>query len=189
MNRVVLMAAMLATTLPAASEEAQRAPDRDAAASVTRHAERGEWHDVLERLSRTELGDKPTEAIETAQGACASDIDEYCGRVTPGEGRLAMCMQAHDDQLSLRCRVTLYRVARGLGRDFREMAESCRNDIQAQCGSAERVGQCLAQKSASLSSSCRTIVSALRQVARGVAAGMAVYGSDGTVLGQVAEVV
>src|SRR6516164_7178454 len=42
-------------------------------------------------------------AVETVEGACASDLKSFCGNVTRGEGRLVLCMQAFDDQLSKRC--------------------------------------------------------------------------------------
>jgi hypothetical protein len=49
------------------------------------------------------------------EGACASDVRNFCGNVTRGEGRLVLCMQAYDDQLSKRCQFALYRVSRNLG--------------------------------------------------------------------------
>jgi hypothetical protein len=48
------------------------------------------------------------DAIETVEDACAADIDFFCGRVTPGEGRLVLCMRAHEDQLSRGCRLAVY---------------------------------------------------------------------------------
>jgi len=35
------------------------------------------------------------------------------------------------------------------------IADACMNDIEAQCGDAERIGQCLVQKSGSLSQPCQ----------------------------------
>jgi sporulation protein YlmC with PRC-barrel domain len=143
--------------------------------------------------AQSNLRERVTAAIEAVQGACESDIRSFCGSVTPGEGRTLLCMQAHEDQLSRRCQFALYRVSRGLDRAINRVervADACWNDIEAQCGSAERIGQCLMQKSGSLSQACQTVLSGLRQAAQGVASmrGMAVYSSDDKNLGQVVEV-
>src|SRR6185436_2004751 len=63
-------------------------------------------------------------------------------------------MQAHEDKLSRRCQFALYRASRGLDRAINRVersADACMDDIEAQCGDAERIGQCLVQKSGSLS--------------------------------------
>ena len=102
-------------------------------------------------------------------------------------------MQAHEDQLSRRCQLTLFRASRGLERAIdrvERIADACWSDIEAQCGNAERVGQCLVQKSGSLSQACQTVLTGLRQAVQGVASlrGMPVYSSDDKNLGQVVEI-
>jgi hypothetical protein len=37
-------------------------------------------------------------------------------------------------------------------------------DIEAQCGNADHIGQCVMEKSGSLSPSCQTVVTGLRQI-------------------------
>jgi len=143
--------------------------------------------------AQSDLRDRVAAAIETVEGACAADINNFCGEVTRGEGRVLLCMQAHEDQLSRRCQFALYRVSRNLERALNRVeriADACWNDIEAHCGDADRIGQCVVQKSASLSQSCQTVVAALRQAVQGLAAlrGMPVYGSDDKNLGQVVEV-
>ena len=143
--------------------------------------------------AQSSLRDRVAAAVETVQGACASDISNFCGSVTRGEGRLLLCMQAHEDQLSRRCQFALYRVSRHLDRAVNRVeriAEACWNDIEAQCGGADRVGQCLMQKSGSLSQPCQTVLAALRQAVQGLASlrGMPVYSADDKNLGQVVEV-
>jgi sporulation protein YlmC with PRC-barrel domain len=103
-------------------------------------------------------------------------------------------MQAHEDQLSRRCQFAVYRVSRNLERAINRVeriAEACWNDIEAQCGDADRIGQCVVQKSASLSQSCQTVIGALQQAVQGLAGlmGMPVYSSDEKNLGQVVEIV
>ena len=143
--------------------------------------------------AQSNLRERVTAAVEAVQGACASDIRSFCGSVTPGEGRVLLCMQAHEDQLSRRCQLTLFRASRGLERAIdrvERIADACWSDIEAQCGNAERVGQCLVQKSGSLSQACQTVLTGLRQAVQGVASlrGMPVYSSDDKNLGQVVEI-
>jgi hypothetical protein len=132
-------------------------------------------------------------AVEAVEGACASDISNFCGNVTRGEGRVLLCMQAHEDQLSRRCQFALYRASRGLDRAINRVeriADACMQDIEAQCGGAERIGQCLVQKSGSLSQSCQVVIAGLRQTVAGLASlrGVPVFSSDNKNLGEVVEV-
>jgi Golgi apparatus protein 1 len=132
-------------------------------------------------------------AVEAVEGACANDINAFCGTVTRGEGRVLLCMQAHEDQLSRRCQFALYRASRGLDRAINRVeriADACMSDIDAQCGDAEKIGQCLVQKSGSLSQSCQMVLAGLRQAVQGLATlrGMPVYSADDKNLGQVIEV-
>ena len=41
--------------------------------------------------------------ITKLEDACARDIKKYCKTVTPGEGRMIYCMQAHEDKISVKC--------------------------------------------------------------------------------------
>src|SRR3974377_2115578 len=79
-------------------------------------------------------------AVETVEGACASDLKNFCGNVSRSEGRLVLCMQAFDDQLSKRCQFPLYRVSRNIEAALTRVdriAEACWNDIQEKCGDAD----------------------------------------------------
>jgi Golgi apparatus protein 1 len=145
-------------------------------------------------LAQSSLRDRLAAAVETVEGACAADISKFCSNVTRGEGRLLSCMQAYDDQLGRRCQFALYRVSRhleGALNRVERIAEACWNDIEAHCGNADRIGQCVVEKRASLSQSCQTVVSGLRKAVQGLAAlrGLPVYGSDNADLGQVIEVI
>ena len=139
------------------------------------------------------LRDRLAAAVETVEGACAADLKNFCGNVTRGEGRLVLCMQAYDDQLSIRCQFALYRVSRGLEAVVSRVSrtsEACWNDIQEKCGDADKIEQCVVEKRASLSQPCQTVIGALQQAFQGLAAlrGRPVLSSDGKELGQVVEV-
>lgn len=187
MNRAVLIAAALVLAPVASwSQEATERRDREPAfagksSEQTGASERGD------DASRSDIRARVAQAIETIETACAADLEDFCSTVTSGEGRVAMCMLAHEDQLSSNCRSALSSVAMRLKRNVDRVAEACWNEIQAQCGEQGKIGQCLQQKRGSLSNSCQTIVGALEQRLRGRTAlmGMTVFSSDGKNLGQV----
>ncbi len=141
-------------------------------------------------LAQGGLRDRLAAATEAIEASCADDVSRLCGNVTRGEGRLLLCMQAHEDQLSRSCQFTLYRASRNLGKAFHRVeriADACWGDIQAQCGNAEKIGQCVVDKRGSLSKACQRVVGAVQQVAQGVAnlRGMRVSSSDDKEIGRV----
>ena len=148
---------------------------------------------ALGASAQSNLRDRVSAAVETVEGACAADISNFCGKVTRGEGRILSCMQAYDDQLNRRCQFALYRVSRhleGALNRVERVADSCWNDIEAHCGDADKIGQCVVEKRASLSQACQTVVANLRKAVQGLAAlrGLPVHSSDNSEVGQVVEV-
>jgi Golgi apparatus protein 1 len=191
MKKVVLMAAaLLFAPLPTLSQEAQRSETR-APSNVESGGDRNVRGEQAAGPAEFDFRSRMAGAIETVASACADDIDDFCGRVTPGEGRLAMCMRAHEDQFSRGCQAALDRVASNLQRTAARITEMCWNEVRTLCGDADGLAQCVAQKKASLSPPCETIVTILGQRARGLMAqvGMPVYSSDDKALGQVAQVI
>jgi len=197
MNKAgLVVAACLFAPLPLLSQEASRSGDRDPS-YVDTTADRDPRGNRPGSLSEGEFGDRVAEAIQMVKVACADEIDDFCGKVTPGEGRLAFCMRAHEDQLGRTCQSTLRRVALNVRRTLNQITETCWNEVRALCGDTDKwgkLGQCVAQKKGSLSSSCETIVTVLGQKLQGAQeitarVGMPVFGPDDKSLGQVAEVV
>jgi len=144
-------------------------------------------------------------ATQQLQGACGEELRNFCGTVTPGEGRLLLCMQAHEDKLGRRCELALLEVSRSVGRAIRRVerfAEACWNDIQAHCGTAGgSIAQCMVDKRESLSAPCRAIVAATQAGVRqsqtqqpaqpaqpAAMTGLAIYSTDGARLGEVTGV-
>jgi len=146
--------------------------------------------DLLDRLAHSDLRDRIASGIEHVEEACGPDIERYCGEISPGEDRIAACMHAYSDQLSRRCRFTLSRISRNIRQTVQTIADECWNGIQQQCGSAGNIGECVVQKSASLSPSCQTVVQAIHEVGQKLAQlkNVHVYSSDGVDLGPVVEV-
>ncbi len=204
MNSVAIFAAaLLLAPLPAAAQEptgSQNIPQSfgspataspnpaENPASASENSER--TGDLLDRLAQSDLRDRVASAVETVEGACSADIERFCGEVTPGEGRIALCMQAYADRLSRGCRFTLFRVSRNIRQAVANIADECLNGLKTQCGNAQNIGDCAEQKSASISPACHTVVAALRHAGQKLAAlqNMPVYSADGKDLGKVVEV-
>jgi hypothetical protein len=101
-------------------------------------------------------------AVKKIEAACADDAKKYCGTVTLGEGRLFLCMEAHEDKVSAKCDYAVYSAARNLERALdriEQVAEACWNDIEQHCANASeiegRIAKCLVAKTASLRPACQ----------------------------------
>jgi len=92
---------------------------------------------------------------------CALELDDYCEWVTPGRGRIAACLYAHNDRLSKQCSISL-RV--GL-EQFKVMLAAvdyviiqCRGDLDKFCSGVEvgggRLHRCLSHNKDKLSKYC-----------------------------------
>src|SRR6185295_4949634 len=124
-------------------------------------------------LAQANLKDRVQGAVDAVESSCAADIGRFCGNLTRGEGRLLLCMQAFDDQLSRRCQFALYRASRNLERALdrvERIADACWTEIEGNCANADRIGQCLVEKTQSLSASCRSVVDGVRQTLQNLAA-------------------
>lgn len=118
---------------------------------------------VMERAAA-----KAEAAIGKIKNACAGDIDSFCSKVTPGEGRMALCMMAHEDKISDRCFGALFDVADALDLALGNLARAadvCEADIDRLCGEVRegegRIGQCLVDNKAKLSTPCRAEVTSM----------------------------
>ncbi len=184
---VLIAAALVLFPFTALSQEPPARKDPEPPASG-RSATSG---NPADDRSSPSLRDSVAQAIDAVMDACDDDIEEYCEAVSSGKGRIALCMWAHEDQLSSECRSTLARAARQLKRNVDRVAEGCLSEIRTLCGEAGKVGPCLEQKKSALSSSCQSIVGGLAQKIPRLMAmtGMPVYSSDNRPLGQVVEVI
>ena len=97
--------------------------------------------------------------------ACGEDAKKYCSTVTPGEGRLMYCMQAHEDKISDGCASALDEVAyqaEEAADNLREAVNACRGDIEKVCATTQpgqgRIAACLAANKASVSKGCADAV-------------------------------
>ena len=96
------------------------------------------------------------------KSACGADIGKFCSMVTPGEGRIMLCMMAHEDKISDKCFSTILDVGDAIEltvSSVKRAAIVCAPDINKHCGNVEAgegmIAQCLVDNKAKLSSACR----------------------------------
>jgi hypothetical protein len=115
---------------------------------------------ILERLAA---------GIKKLETSCGGDIKKYCRTVTPGEGRILYCMQAHEDKISPGCAFVLNEVAlqaQTTADHLREAVNACRGDIDKLCAKTQpgegRIAACLAANKTSVSKDCVEAVQKLQ---------------------------
>jgi Cysteine rich repeat len=154
------------------------------------------------QMHQQQLRARVSGAMQQLRQACQDELRNFCSTVTPGEGRLLLCMQAHDDKISRQCGLAMLETTRSIGKAVHRMenfAQACWQDIQAHCsGAGGSVAQCMLDNSASLSAPCQAMVVAMLPSARTGQTqqdqqqqsmiGLAIYSADGMMLGQVTGV-
>jgi hypothetical protein len=95
------------------------------------------------------------------QNSCAEDIKKYCSDVTPGEGRMIYCMQAHEDKISPKCAFDLEEAATDIelsADNLKGAVNACREEITGVCGKTQpgqgRVAACVMAHKSTASKSC-----------------------------------
>jgi hypothetical protein len=103
--------------------------------------------------------------IDDLVAACETDLNSYCSTVTPGEGRLLLCMAAHEDKISGQCQYAFYQTSallEQLAVAVNYVAQECQTDIQTHCAGVKmgegRVLTCLAENDEKVSASCKTAI-------------------------------
>src|ERR1700754_4328506 len=81
--------------------------------------------------------EKLTARIAKLETACAKDIKKYCKTVTPGEGRMIYCIQAHEDKICPQCDYELGEVASRVEASLDSLKDAmvaCKTEITGVCG-------------------------------------------------------
>jgi hypothetical protein len=88
--------------------------------------------------------------VDTVAKGCATEIENYCSQVSPGEGRMLACFYAHEDKLSGQCQYALYQAANTLEQAVSALeyvASECEHDILTHCAEVQmgegRIVECL----------------------------------------------
>jgi hypothetical protein len=115
------------------------------------------------------LGERLAAGFKKLETACGEDVKKFCSTVTPGEGRLLFCMQAHEDKISEGCTSALDDAtlqAEMVADNMREAVNACRGDIDKLCAQTQpgqgRIAACLAANKTSASKSCVDAVQKLQ---------------------------
>ena len=95
---------------------------------------------------------------------CASDIKNYCSKITVGGGRVVACLYAHNDKITGQCTFAMHDASEQLNAtiaSLRHLARttSCRSDLKQYCRSVPagggRLYRCLRTNKATLTDGCR----------------------------------
>jgi hypothetical protein len=118
------------------------------------------------------LQEKLTARIAKLESACAKDIKKYCKDVTPGEGRLIYCMQAHEDKISPQCTFELEDELTGVQNsldDLKNAISACKAEITGICGKVipgqGRIAACLLANRSTASKDCADAIQKIEATA------------------------
>jgi hypothetical protein len=95
------------------------------------------------------------------ESSCGDEIKNFCSTVTPGQGRMVLCIEAHEDKLSPKCLFDMHEAANNLslaGESMKDATGACRGDVGKLCGKTKagqgRLLQCLMTNKATVSPAC-----------------------------------
>lgn len=118
------------------------------------------------------LLDKLTAKVAKLESACAKDIKKYCRTVTPGEGRMIYCMQAHEDKISAKCAFELEEAATNVqtaADALKDGVIACKAEINGVCGKIlpgqGRIAACLLANKSTASSGCAEAIKKIEAIA------------------------
>lgn len=111
----------------------------------------------LSQACTSDLDQLLAKALEVGAG-CEGDVGKLCREVEPGDGRIALCLQSQESDLSQSCQQALSR-----WRNLKmELGVVCRGDVGRLCpGLPEgdgRILACLRSHEKDLTSDCRSAV-------------------------------
>jgi Golgi apparatus protein 1 len=126
--------------------------------------------------AQTDVGktilDRLTAKVAKLESACAGDIKKYCKTVTPGEGRLIYCMQAHEDKISVKCAFELGEAATSVQNSadaLKDAVIACKAEITGVCGKTVpgqgRIAACLMANKSAASDGCKDALSKIEAMA------------------------
>jgi Cysteine rich repeat len=110
--------------------------------------------------------------ITKLESACAKDIKKYCRDVTPGEGRMIYCMQAHEDKISPKCAYELGESAASVQSTADALKDgviACKAEIAGVCGKTVpgqgRLAACLMANKSTASDGCKAAIAKVEAMA------------------------
>jgi cysteine rich repeat protein len=116
--------------------------------------------------------DKLAVKVAVLEKSCAGDIKKYCRDVTPGEGRMIYCMQAHEDKISPTCAYELGQTAVSVQATadlLKDGVLACKAEIAGVCGKIQpgqgRVAACLIANKSAASKDCAEAIQKVEAMA------------------------
>jgi Golgi apparatus protein 1 len=116
--------------------------------------------------------EKLTAKISQLQGACGRDIKQYCRTVTPGQGRVIYCLQAHEDKISPKCTYELGETASSVqsaADALKDAVIACKSEIAGVCGKTVpgqgRIAACLMTNKSTASKGCVDAIQKVEAIA------------------------
>jgi hypothetical protein len=113
-----------------------------------------------------------SEAAKLEQ-SCTADIKQYCSDVTPGEGRMVYCMQAHEDKIKPQCAYDLEEATADVqlsADNLKEAITACKAEISGVCGQIQpgqgRIAACLFANQSTASKACGEILGKIEEMAK-----------------------
>jgi hypothetical protein len=115
---------------------------------------------IMDKLT-AKVAENLTARVAKLERACAKDIRKYCRYVTPGEGRMVYCMQAHEDKISPQCVFELEEASTTVLATtdaLKDAVVACKAEIAGVCGKTlpgqGRVAACLLANRSTASTGC-----------------------------------
>ena len=116
--------------------------------------------------------DKLTARVAKLESACAGAIKKYCRTVTPGEGRMIYCMQAHEDKINPKCAFELGDAAASVQSTADALKDgviACKAEITGVCGKIVpgqgRIATCLLENKSTASPGCAEAIKKIEAMA------------------------
>jgi Golgi apparatus protein 1 len=110
--------------------------------------------------------------VSKLESVCAKDIKKYCTTVTPGEGRMVYCMQAHEDKVSIKCAFELGDAAANVQTTadaLKDGVTACKAEIASVCGKIVpgqgRIATCLLDNKSTVSGGCAEAIKKIEAMA------------------------
>jgi hypothetical protein len=107
------------------------------------------------------IKEKLAAEVAKLESSCGDDIKKYCSTVTPGEGRMIYCMQAHEDKISPKCAFDLEEAATDVqlsADNLKDAISACKAEITGVCGKTQpgegRIATCLIANKSTASKGC-----------------------------------
>ena len=118
------------------------------------------------------LLEKLNSKVAKLESACADDMKKYCTTVTPGEGRMVYCMQAHEDKISPKCAYGLEEAVTSLQTTADALKDgmiACKAEITGVCGKTApgegRIATCLLENRSTASTGCAEAIKKIEAMA------------------------